>query len=197
MIVPFLVLLLACPTDAPEATLAPPPGEGAANPPGEGGVAPPPSDQPEPKLVVAEGEGVKLSGTATYEGEIASPIRLDVLLQGEGGPQRTHTVLLEKMGAFEVVVPKNYGSVQLAVLLETSAPARPMAVTPWIDVLDQPIADIALVLAPLDPTAGPAVAPTGPPPEGTAPPPDGAAPPPAGEPPPGALGVQPASPPPG
>lgn len=178
MIVSLLVLLLACPTDAPDAPLAPPSAGEAAPPSGEGSVAPPPADQPEPKLVVAEGEGVTLSGTATYDGEIASPIRLDVLLQGQGSPQRTHTVLLEKMGAFEVVVPKNYGSVQLAVLLETSAPARPMAVTPWIDVLDQPIADIALVLAPLDPTAGPAVAPAGPAPEGTAPPPDGASPPP-------------------
>lgn len=213
MLTTLLLALLGCPTDAPET-----PTDVPGAPPMDG-VAPPPAGDPgaqgqdgaEPTLVVAAGEGVILRGTASFDGEVTAPIRLDVLKVGEGNLQRVHTVILEKFGAFEVTIPKNYGTVQIAVLVDSGSPAKPMAITQPIVVGDQPIADIALVLSPL-PSADAAVPAGGPPADGSAPPPgsppadgallpplDGAAapaggalpPPPAGAPPAGAPPVAP------
>ena len=182
MVTTLLLALLGCPTDAPEGTtdvvaapgmtdgvLPPPTGEAAGQ--GQGGT--------EPKLEVVAGEGVKLSGTATYDGEATAPIRLDVLKQGEGNFQRVHTMTLEKFGAFEVELPKNFGTVQIAVLVDSGGPAKPMAITTPIIVGDQPIADLVLVLSHLDASAGPGTPPAdGSAPPLGAPPADGALPPP-------------------
>ncbi len=207
MVTTLLLALLGCPTDSPEGTIDPAAVAGPMD-----GVAPPPTGDAgaqaqggtEPKLEVVPGEGVKLSGTASFDGEATGPIRLDVLKQTEGNSQRVHTMTLEKFGAFEIELPKNYGTVQIAVLVEAGGPARPMAISEPMMVGDQPIRDIGLALIPLDPSAGPATPPMGAPPDGVAPapgslPPDGALlPPPAG----GAPGagtppVVPASAPPG
>lgn len=174
MVTTLLLALLGCPTDAPEATVdvaaAPGPMDGVAPPP-TGEAGPQGQGGTEPKLEVVPGEGVKISGTASFDGEVTAPIRLDVLKQGEGNSQRVHTMTLEKFGAFELELPKNYGSVQIAVLVDSGGPAKPMAITLPIVVGDQPITDIVLALSPLDPSSGPAVPPTNPPPDGAAPPP--------------------------
>ncbi len=200
----FLLLLAACPTDVPEAgvpaaTDAPvgqPPADGSpAGSPGDPG-SPSPSGNTEP-LKVEPGQGVKLTGTATFEGTAEGTVRLDVLKQGTSMPELVYSTTLEKLGPFEVELPKNFGSVQVTVFVDTTGDGptvgEPMAASGFIEIGETPPAPLALALGKLEAGTG------GPPPPGVPPgggegaPPGGA--PPAGAPPAG--GAVEGGPPPG
>ncbi len=187
----LLLLLSACPSEAPEgvgaapaapAGDAPPAGDPGAASPVPGGV---PVGPTFPTLTVTPGEGVKISGTAEYaEGAGGGTVRLDVLKKSDSGPMASlvHSTTLTGLGAFEVELPKNYGTVQVAVFVDSTgdgpSPGEPMGASAWLDVVDAPISGVTLNLAKLDPSAGP-----GAPPAGTDAPPAGTAPgaPPAGD----------------
>ncbi|MSQ01694.1 MAG: hypothetical protein EXR71_07355 [Myxococcales bacterium] len=212
----LLLALNACPTETPEEVaplLGPPGGDGAGGAPGApppGGEAPgspPPGGQPNTPptpgggaptaLVVVPGEGVKVSGTASYVGTPEGTIRLDVLRKSDTISELVYSGTLGALGPFDVELPKNIGSIQVAVFIDLTGDGptvgEPMAATTWIDVGDKPVTDLKLVLNKLE-NGGP------PPAGGTpvgAPPGGGAAPggaPPAGAPPGG--GAPPAGAPP-
>lgn len=183
----FLLLLVACPTEVPEAG-APaatdaPAGQPAADGSSTGGPgAPSPTGNTEP-LKVEPGQGVKLTGTATFEGTAEGAVRLDVLKQGTSMPELVYSTTLEKLGPFEVELPKNFGSVQVTVFVDTTGDGptvgEPMAASAFMEIGETPPAPLTLALAKLEAGSG------GPPPSG-APPAGGEGAPPAGAPPAGA-----------
>ncbi len=181
--VSLLLLLAACPTEAPEVGVgtpgaapdgtAPPPTEASGGPGGASTV------NTEP-LNVVPGEGVKLTGTATYEGTAEGSVRMDVLKQAGGMPSLVYSTTLERLGPFEVELPKNFGSVQVTVFVDTTGDGptvgEPMAASAFMEIGETPPAAVTLVLAKLESGSG------GPPPPGAG----GAAPPVGG---PGAPGA--------
>lgn len=183
----ILLLLAACPTEVPEAG-APaatdaPAGQPAADGSSTGGPgAPSPTGNTEP-LKVEPGQGVKLTGTATFEGTAEGAVRLDVLKQGASMPELVYSTTLEKLGPFEVELPKNFGSVQVTVFVDTTGDGptvgEPMAASGFMEIGETPPAPLVLALAKLEAGSG------GPPPSG-APPAGGEGAPPAGAPPAGA-----------
>ncbi len=195
----LLLLLSACPTEAPEEVpmqSGPPGGEaggapGAPRPGGETPGGPPPGGQagtpPTPgtgapsSLAVVPGEGVKVSGTASYAGTPEGTIRMDVLKKSDTVSELVYSGKLDALGPFDVELPKNFGTVQVAVFIDVTGDGptlgEPMAASTWIDVGDKPITDLKLVLNKLE-SGGPPPAggtPAGAPPAG-APPVGGAAP---------------------
>lgn len=213
----LLFTLLACPTEVPEAGEAP--GTPGAPPPGDAAAgstpgAPAPGGAAE-QLKVEPGTGVKLSGTASYDGVVEGAVRMDVLKQSTTMPELVYSTTLEKLGAFEVELPKNFGSVQVTIFVDTSGDGptvgEPMAASPFIEIGETAPAALTLTLAKLEnggggppPPAGgaPGTAPLGTAPADGGPPPAGApvdgapapgAPPPAGTA-PAAAGTPPVAP---
>jgi hypothetical protein len=189
----LLFLLAACPTEVPDAgnttTGAPPPtGEaGAAPAPGEAGPPAPGGGQPT-QISVDPGTGVMVKGTASYGGTAEGKVRLDVLKKGTAMPELAYSTTLDAIGPFEVELPKNFGSVQVTVFVDTTGDGptvgEPMAASAWFDVGETPPEPLTLVLTKLNeggsggppPMPGPEGAPAGPPPGGGDPAAAGAAP---------------------
>jgi len=122
-----------CPTDAPTDAAPPPMGGDAGMGGGQmgggpTGGAPPPGDagaaggggasapMGPPSLNVTAGEGVKLSGTVDYSGSVSGTVRMD-LLSKEG--QIVHIMTLDKVGAWDVEVPKDYGEIKISAFIDT------------------------------------------------------------------------------
>lgn len=99
----------------------PPPGgqpPGGAQPPGS---APTPTGgvRPNSTFQVAAGQGVKLSGTVTYEGAKKGDLRVDFLRSNMGSfPELVHSLTLPQPGAFEVEAPKGFGEVSVVAFLD-------------------------------------------------------------------------------
>jgi len=116
-------MFTGCPTDAPTDAAPPTVGNAAGMGGGQMGGAPPPggggSDAPmgqPPSLNVTAGEGVKLSGTLEYSGSVSGTVRMD-LLSKDG--QIVHIMTLEKLGAWDVEVPKDYGAMKISAFIDT------------------------------------------------------------------------------
>ncbi len=119
-----LLLLNGCPTDAPVEGMpsgGPPGVPGVGGPGGEAGAAPggegqPPADGAVPSqtgpttLTVEPGQGVKISGVIAFDGTPAGTVRIDLI--GTDG-KVVHVMTLEKLGPWEVEVPKDLGELRV------------------------------------------------------------------------------------
>jgi hypothetical protein len=195
--VSMALLLAGCPeSPGPEGPGGEGPGAGGPGgpPPGGPGAGGPEGRPDNAHFDVAEGEGVTLSGTMSYDGEQAGSIRLDFLVIDAGGtaPKLMHAESLNEMGAWSLDVPKDFGELIVVGFIDADAdgpsPTDPAA-TVTLDVAGENMPDIELKLVD-DPDLGtltPGVH-GGPGADGEAPPeggPDGAPPdgaPPEGEP---------------
>ncbi len=177
-----------------------PPAEGA---PPEMNTAAHPDDA---RWKLAEGEGVALSGTVSYEGEAPEgAVRVDVLTQaGDAPPHLVSAETLEGLGAFTIRAPKDFGEVHLVAFIDRAGDGPSpddAAATVKVSIGAEDVPDLSLALsdepdlggltpgapptengAPPegDAAGGPAPGEGGPPPEGDAaggPPPEAGAPP--------------------
>lgn len=135
----LLVVLLAtgCPEPPSDLGTAPPPsgptggggavaggGEGGGGQPvtsGENGGRIPPGMRIEPEgFDLEEGEGVKLSGSIAYDGEIDGQLRVEILQPGgEGqGPQLLHALTLDGLGTWSVIAPTDLGEINVVAYLD-------------------------------------------------------------------------------
>ena len=152
LLLPFVLLLTACPDPtagqapklgAPEG--APPPGGGASGPVHPGATS----------FQVTPGSGVKLSGEVRYTGTKTGTLRLDFLrasaAQGSF-PELLESLTMDKPGPFEVEAPKNTGLVGIVAYLDVDGngpSAGEAAGTPGageIDIKDVPVTGIDIEL---------------------------------------------------
>ena len=202
MFAALILALLGCPTETPadatdavstpaspdappDGVQAPPAqpadpnaaGGATAPPPADGGTGgqPPPGGGPPAAFSFTPGEGVTVSGKASFKGDPNGTIRMDVLKKTEAMPELIHSAKLDKLGDFSVELPKSIGTVQVTVFIDAGSdgpsPGEPMAASAWIDIGTEPVKGLDLVLTALDPSKPP---PT--PPGGSAAPPAPAAP---------------------
>ncbi|MFT4979584.1 MAG: hypothetical protein ACI8S6_005496 [Myxococcota bacterium] len=74
------------------------------------------------RFSVSPGEGVTLSGTFQYEGDITGSYRIDFQRkEGSTPPMLVHAIELEKAGEFSVEVPKGYGPILLLGFVDAKA----------------------------------------------------------------------------
>lgn len=169
-LLPIILFLVGCPSPTPDATTTPggppqgtpPPGEPGAQPPageqgGTPGAAPtaPPEGAPAggslPKLQVAPGTGVTLSGKLAYAGKATGTVRIDIVQpKAEGGATVLHAVELDKLGEFSIEVPKSTGKIVVNAFVDAGgdgpSPGEPTAHTEEIDVQAANVTDISLTL---------------------------------------------------
>src|SRR5688572_8979185 len=101
----------------------------SAQPPGApgptGDMAPPPSGDAAagttatlPSIALAEGEGIKLSGTFNYAGSATGNMRLDFFRVGaDGRPEILHAMALEKTGEWAVNLPAKLGKINILAFI--------------------------------------------------------------------------------
>ena len=192
----FSLLLVGCPdpTAVPEGAgpgMQLPPGPGAG---GEQGPPPPPGDAggpgggapSMPTLTVPAGTGVLLSGEFVYTGATTGHYRVDFFQVGpDGRPNILHAMMLEKVGHWELEVPKGLGKIDMLAFVDTEGNgpqlAEPSALLVDVIVGQEPISTLNFTLVDGAPNAFATDSPTlanlpaggGPPPGGQAPP-DGA-----------------------
>lgn len=123
MLIPVLMLtLFACPDPTTAAELGNP-GPGGAAPGAPGGPGPT-MDGPPPApgdFNVADGAGVVVSGTLTYEGTQTGQLRIEFLATEDDAPPRLlHVEKLESLGPFSVSTPPNTGPVALVAFLDVN-----------------------------------------------------------------------------
>lgn len=152
---------------------------------------------------LAEGEGIALSGTVSYEGEPPTgAVRVDVLTQsGDAPPHLVSAETLDGLGPFTIRAPKDFGEVHLVAFIDRAGDGPSpddAAATLKVTIGAEDVAELSLALSDEPDLGGltPGAPPTengGAPPEGGeagGPPPEGGA---AGGPPPegGAAGGPP------
>jgi len=99
-------------------------GDGEMAEPGDlsssGGRIPPGMRIEPPGFGLEDGEGVKISGTIAYEGELDGQLRVEILQSGGkgAGPQLLHALTLDELGAWSVVAPSGLGEVNLVAYLD-------------------------------------------------------------------------------
>jgi hypothetical protein len=73
-----------------------------------------------PGFGLEPGEGVKLSGTVSYPGELDGQLRVEILKEGdeEGAPSLLHAVNLEAIGPWSVVAPRKLGKVSIMAYID-------------------------------------------------------------------------------
>ncbi len=140
-----LAVLLSCLAGCPESP-APPMGEGS---PAAGGVPPPPGQDArqgeggeagtkrvEPKGWGDAGkDGVRLAGTMTYAGTRTGTLRIDFLKASKTGgmPSLEHTLTPPALGPWEVVAPKDAGTIVILAYIDLDengpSPGEPKAIT--------------------------------------------------------------------
>lgn len=102
----------------------------------------------------APGEGVVVSGTATYEGKQKGSIRVDLLQtddEGKGNMQPINTVLAGPDGAWKFEVPKDMATVSLVAYIDANGdgpnPGEPSGVKSGIAVGPEGVQGIEVVLS--------------------------------------------------
>jgi len=132
------------------------------DPANAGGRIPPGMRIEPPGFGLEDGEGVKISGTIAFEGDLDGQLRVEILQSGgEGaGPQLLHALTLEELGPWSVVAPKGLGEVNLVAYLDRDqngpSPDEPMALledTVDVGEVDIPGIELLLVAEP-DPDLG-------------------------------------------
>ena len=133
------------------------PGAGTGPDGGPAGVGAPDPGGNSPnqaRWAVKQGEGVTLSGTFAYGGAKTGKYRMDFRATPENGgpPGLVHTLELQAPGEWTTSAPKNAGKVDIIAFIDvdgdgptTGDPAG--ATAEPIEVLEAPIADIAIILS--------------------------------------------------
>lgn len=132
LLIMSLQMFAGCPTDAPVDGTPPPMNGGGqpggemppgGQPGGEGGAPPPGGENPAgatsggpPSLSVEAGQGVKVSGSIDYAGKTTGSVRVDIL-SADG--KILHIMTLEKLGAWELEVPKDLGEIKINAFIDT------------------------------------------------------------------------------
>jgi hypothetical protein len=109
----------------PGAHGAPPPGPGAKEGPGGPGGPQPGAGaaRMQPKgFEVAEGQGVTISGTVSYDGQAEGTLRVDFLPANpdQGLPGAVHSLTLAEPGPFSVEAPADYGKLLICAFVDTN-----------------------------------------------------------------------------
>jgi len=152
----FMFLMLAgCPDPTTAADLGNP-GPGGAPPgaPGGGGSPGALSDGPPPEpgqFDLAEGAGVRISGTLSYAGKATGQLRIDILkTPTDAPPMLLHVEKLDTIGNYSIQVPPNTGSVSLVAFVDADDDG-PSAHDPAglisIDISDSNLDDIDIQLS--------------------------------------------------
>ncbi len=165
------ILLIGCPEPPPDVVtpgqaptaggggtaVAAAAGDGVASPddPATAGGRIPPGMRIEPPgFGLEEGEGVKLSGSLSYEGEVDGELRVEILQAGgEGaGPQLLHAITLDALGPWSVIAPAGLGEVTVVAYLDRDhngpSPDEPAGLLESaVDVADIDIAGLDMTLA--------------------------------------------------
>ena len=100
---------------------------------------------------MAEGTGVGVSGTLTYEGSKKGQVRLDFLATEDDAPPRLlHVEKLDGGGAFTVATPPNTGSVAIVAFVDVDddgpSPGDPAGMT-RVAIEEADIADVNIELS--------------------------------------------------
>ncbi len=124
----FLLLAVGCPEPPPDVispSQAPTTASGGSaaspdDPTTTGGRIPPGMRIEPPGFGLEEGEGVKISGTISYEGEIDGQLRVEILQPGEEGdsPQLLHAATLDALGPWFVIAPADLGDIAVVAYLD-------------------------------------------------------------------------------
>lgn len=74
----------------------------------------------EARFRVKPGEGIEVSGTFVYEGEISGMRRLDfrAIPEGEGAPRLVHTLEVRSGDTWEIEAPKGFGQLQVHAFID-------------------------------------------------------------------------------
>ncbi len=112
------MVLWGCPDPSAVETTAGPGADATA----ETKPPPPSSAETSPGFKVNAGEGVKLSGTVSYQGGLSGKFHIDFLLPPEQGhfPKLVHSLLVEEAGAWEIEAPKKLGKVGVIGYLDVA-----------------------------------------------------------------------------
>jgi hypothetical protein len=129
-------------------------GAGGSAGPGEDGSRIPAGMRIEPEgFELAEGEGVKLSGTVSYAGDQEGDLRVELLqsTDAESPPALLHAINLDKLGPWSVVVPEDLGEIRLVAYIDLDqngpSPGEPMAMLDHgVQIGTDPVQGIDLVI---------------------------------------------------
>ena len=195
----MVALLSGCPDPNPTGQFSSAPAAGGAAATGAGGAGRSGDGSTAPnsaRFSVPEGEGVKISGTITYEGSVTGRMQLDFLKVPDGSaPQLVNSQQLKSSGNWSARVPKDFGPVHIVAFIDKEGDGPSLddpagRTTDPLVIASEDIADVTIALsdtpdlgnlAPGGTGAlpGKMPQPDGPPPDGPppdGPPPDGAAP---------------------
>lgn len=105
----------------------------------------------------APGEGIVVSGTATYDGKQEGSIRVDLIQtdgSGEGGLQPLNTVLAGPDGTWKFEVPKDMATVSMVAYIDVNGdgpnPGEPSGVQSGVAVAPEGVRGIEIVLSESD-----------------------------------------------
>lgn len=130
-------------------TAGPSGGPGGAAPPADGGAGGNPQGG---RFVVADGAGIRVSGTIQYEGAGSGRVQVDFLQLGENN-QRTlvHSAQTNGLGAWSELAPKGFGDVYVMAFMDKDgdgpSPTDPTAVVGPLTLGDENIAGVVLMLS--------------------------------------------------
>jgi len=106
-----------------------------------------------PGFEVAEGEGVLLSGSVSYQGQVQGKLRVDFLREGGSNeiPAALHTLSLDAPGPWSVEVPEGFGPIGIVAFIDTDqdGPSRnepKVVLSGTLQVESEPISGIELLI---------------------------------------------------